>query len=104
MGYGKWVAFTMDPTTRQKTIIESGAAGPGLTDPHDIKRHWSPGRIMIGWEPDEADQQIKKLAPSTLAKRRRNALRKNLQITVPLFADQLEQLELNKRPDFYRGK
>lgn len=103
MGNGKWVAFTMDPCTRVKTVIEEGPAGPGMTDPNNIKRHWIAGQVSIGWEPDE-DQMPKKLAPETLAKRRRSALRNKLAKTVPLFADQLEQLELEKRPDYYQGK
>lgn len=103
MAHGYIVAFTMDPKTRVKTIIERGAAGPGLSDPNNIKRHWIPGRVHIGWEPDD-DQMPKKLAASTLAKRRRSRLRNRLQNEAPLFADQLEKQELEQHPDFYRGK
>jgi hypothetical protein len=46
----------------------------------------------------------RRLPPETKARIRRRSLRRRLEAKVPLFADQLEEAELARRPGYFQGE
>lgn len=69
--------------------------------PQLIRDLWKPGRVVIGWT---FNKPIKRLAPETLAKRRRTRLANKLQQRVPLLAAELFERETTARPGFFEGR
>lgn len=82
-------------------VILAEAPGDGIVIPPSIKALWRPGEVSICWR---IDQPMRTLSPESLAKMRRTRLHNRLQRDVPMFADQIEERELAKRPDFFSGK
>ena len=66
----------------------------------EVEPFWVAGKVAIVWTDTTP---IKRLSAETLARRRKSRLRNQLVKKVPLFADELYELELSRRPDFFAG-
>ena len=99
---GIWSAVRLGPDKRPSngTVllkIESDSTEP----PPEIKALWVAGEVSICWSSNE---ELRELSQESLAKLRRTRLHNKLQRTAPLFADELEQREMEERPDFFAGR
>lgn len=81
--------------------IIARAEAHGSLVPPEIAALWVPGEVAIGWVDDKP---IRHLPEESLARLRHTRLRTKLQREMPLFAEEFEQRERARRPEFYAGK
>lgn len=97
MTRGTWSAVQLGPDMRPSsgTVLASSA------DRADVEHLWQPGRVALCWS--YASKPPRRLPQQTVARLRRRRLRRRLERTAPLFADELFEAELAARPRYYAG-
>lgn len=95
---GTYSAIRLGPDLRPShgTVI---ATAPSR---EQLMHLWEPGRVVIGWSSDAPPP--KRWPKATLARVRRQRLRRRLERKFPLIADQLYEDELAARPEYFAAE
>lgn len=81
-------------------LLTVPSTGQGI--PKAIMDLWTPGQVAVCWGCDLP--LPRRLPEASLASVRQKRLRRRLESSFPLLANELERSELKNRPAFYAGK
>lgn len=94
----------MGGTYRARRVIDHRPTGPIVAEgptKADVLPYWQPGAVAITWDADE--RPARRWPADTVARVRRERLRKRMERKFPLLADQLTDAELAARPSYYNA-
>lgn len=87
-----------------KEVLATAEVEAGQPAPESVMSLWVAGAGYAVCLDFCADKPVRRWSDERKAVTRRRNLEKRIHRTAPLFADELIERELEKRPDYFRGK